>query len=421
MRFSYETPGVLSRLGLPSVGAHWPIVAALVVDAVGSGLFLPFSVLFFLATTSLSLVEVGLALSLAAALRLPAGPLLGAVTDRVGPSRVLVLANALQAVGLLGYLAVNSFSQLVLAAVVVQVGSSAFWAAYAPLVMQVAAAGQRERWFGLLGAGRNAGFALGGLLAGIAVSGTGTTGYHLVVAVDAASYAAAGCVFLAVRPARPPEPVHTTTGSAWRTVLRDRPYRSLAVVNVAFAMNGEALTFVLPVYAVTQLGLPAWIAGAALSLNCVLVALGQGPVVAALAGRRRVRALQWACGLYVAAAVLMLVGGLVAPAVAVAVVLAGVVVLTAGELIESPVMATVASEAAPDALRGRYLSVHQLSWNVSGIVAPLLFTALLASGGLATWAGVAAVAVAGGVGITAVARQLPAARASVGEVPPVTP
>ena len=60
---------MLRRLGLPDVHGHLPLLAALAVDALGSGVFLPFSVLFFTVTTPLSLAQVGLALSIAAGIR----------------------------------------------------------------------------------------------------------------------------------------------------------------------------------------------------------------------------------------------------------------------------------------------------------------------------------------------------------------
>ena len=161
---------MLTRLGLPTVGPHRPVVLALVVDAVGSGLFLPFSVLFFVATTDLSVAEVGLALSIAGLARFVAGPVAGSVADRLGPHRVLVAANLLQGAGFLGYLLADRLGVLVLVALLVQAGNATFWSSYPPLVVAIAAPGERERWFGLLGALRNVGFAIGALAAGLAVS-----------------------------------------------------------------------------------------------------------------------------------------------------------------------------------------------------------------------------------------------------------
>jgi len=410
---------VLSRLGLPDVTGSVPLLAALAVDAVGSGVFLPFSLLYFTATTALSLAQVGLALSVAAGLALPAGPLLGSLVDRAGAWRVLLAANLLQAVGVAGYLAVDGFGGLLVAAVVVALGNQAFWVAYSPLVTQVSAPGERERWYGLVGALRNAGLGLGGLLSGVALTVGGTAGYSGVVVVNAGSFLLAAGLLLLSRPsAAPPAPAAGAVGpGGWRTVLRDRPYVALSVVTTAFATNSFALTLVLPVYAVARLGLPTWLPGAGLTLNCLLITLAQGPVVRALTGRSRVWALQASSALSAGFAVVVLACSAVPPAAGVPVVLVAVLVFTLGEMVESPVLATLASEAAPDALRGRYLALNQLSWNVSNTVAPALLTALLAAGDAPVWLALVALAAVAAAGITAVAAHLPAARQLIGCVP----
>jgi MFS family permease len=418
---------VLRRVGLPDVTGHVPLLTALGVDALGSGVFLPFSVLFFRATTPLSLAEVGLALSVAAGIALPAGPLLGTLVDRSGARQVLLAGNVLQALGVASYLIVDTFGSLVVAAVAVALGSQAFWAAYSPLVTQVSKPGQRERWYGLLGALRNAGFGLGGLLSGVALTTDGTAGYRSVAAVNAGSFLLAALLLLIDRSHAGPaatvsNSADSTNGAAgWRAVLADRPYLALTVVNVAFATNSFALTLVLPVYAVVRLGLPVWLPGVGLTLNCLLIALVQGPVVSALTGRARVRALQASSALSAAFAMLMLLSAAVPRAAGVAIVLAAVAVFTLGELIESPVLAAVASEAAPDALRGRYLALNQISWNVSNTVAPALLTGLLAAGTWPVWIALGALAAAAAIGISAVSTRLPAARQQIGLAPEIAP
>ena len=170
----------------------------------------------------------------------------------------------------------------------------------------------------------------------------------------------------------------------------------------------------MPVWAVQNLGLPPWVPGAALTVNCVFVALGQGPVVSLLTGWPRVRALQLAAVLHVGAAAVLLLAAGPPELAAITLVLAGVLVYTAAELVESPVTAAVSAEAAPDNLRARYLAVHQTSWNLAAIVGPALLTALLAAGGIAVWGTLAMVAVTGAAGISVVARHLPEARTRVG-------
>ena len=48
--------GIRERLGWPDVGGHRRFVTAIAIDAVGSGVFMPVSVLYFLATPDLDLV-----------------------------------------------------------------------------------------------------------------------------------------------------------------------------------------------------------------------------------------------------------------------------------------------------------------------------------------------------------------------------
>lgn len=411
------------RLGLPDVTGHVPLLTALTVDALGSGAFLPFSVLFFTMTTPLSLAEVGLGLSVAAGIVLPAGPLLGTLVDRSGARPVLLLGNVLQALGMASYLLVDTLGGLVAAAVCVALGGQAFWSSYSPLVAQISRPGDRERWYGFVGALRNAGLGLGSLLSGVALTAGGTAGYRVVALVNVGSFLLAALLLLLdhsqverVTAAR------TSAGSpgraaGWRAVLTDRPYLALTVVTVAFATNSFALTVVLPVYAVVHLGLPPWLPGVGLTLNCLLIALAQGPVVRALTGQTRVRALQASSVLSAGFAAILLLTAAVPPTTGVVLVLTGVVVFTLGEMVESPVLAALAGEAAPDALRGRYLALNQVSWNVSSMLAPALLTALLTAGTWPVWAALVALAGAAALGITSVATRLPAARRPIGLAP----
>ena len=85
---------MLHRLGFPSVGRHRRFVTAIAIDAVGSGVFMPISMLYFLVATDLTLVQVGAAISLASLIALPTGPLIGSVVDRIGAKQVLLAGNA---------------------------------------------------------------------------------------------------------------------------------------------------------------------------------------------------------------------------------------------------------------------------------------------------------------------------------------
>jgi MFS family permease len=396
---------VLHRLGFPSIGNHRRFVTAIAVDAVGSGVFMPVAMLYFLFTTELTLVQVGAAISIASAVSLPAGPLLGGLVDRYGAKRMLLVGNALQALGFTAYLFTESFASVLLWTVVVTVGRTAFWGSYGNIVAAISAPGEREKWFGFLGALRNVGFAVGGLVSGLAITVGTHTAYSAVVIANAASYVLAFVLLLAV-PA-PPHSEHAPQPGSWATVLRDRPYRLLWFCQLTFSMAMMVLNFAMPVYATTVLGLPGWVTGAVFTINTLIVGFGQGLTVNAMTGARRWRMLVLANGFFVVSYVVMLGASRLSVGVAIGVVLVGAAIYTLGEVTGGPVQAALGAEAAPEHLRGRYLSLIQLAWNLAGTIAPVSFAWLLDRGPSTIWLGLTVMSCCGGLLATWLGRSMP--------------
>ncbi|WP_329280551.1 MFS transporter [Streptomyces sp. NBC_00691] len=399
----------------PSTARHGRFVAAIVIDSIGTGAFVPVSMLFFLATTSLTLVQVGVALTTAGLLALPAGPLIGGLADMYGAKPLLQAANLAQALGFAGYLVAGQTWQIVVCAWLSSAGRAVSSSCYGVTVTALAAPGRRERWFGLLGSVRNLGYALGGLLSAVAV-GFGTHGvWATIVVVNALSYVTAFVLMRAVPNIRPAAGQDAAGG--WGRVLRDRRYLSLVAHQLCFAISLFALNIAIPVYAVDVLGLPGWTAGAVFTLNTLMVGFGQGVVVRWLGGRTRSRVLVAGHACFAAGYLLFLAADrVVALALAVGVVLLGAVGYTFGEVLCGPITATVAAESAPDALRGRYLALNQLAVTVAGAVAPAALSGLLSGGATTIWLTLVGVSVLGAALATLIGRVLPAARSGIGGV-----
>jgi len=404
---------VLSRLGFPAVGEHRRFVTAIGIDAVGSGVWMPVSMIFFLATTDLSLVQVGLALSLASLLSLPAAVLVGQQVDKHGSKTVLQTGNAMQAVSFLAYPFVDQVWSVAAVVAVSVIGRTAFWGSYSPMVTLISPPGEREKWFGFLGALRNAGFAVGGVVAGAALTLDSTALYYAVALLNAASYVLAFVLLAGVtveepvrardRPAAA-DPAESVGG--WGIVLRDRGYRWLVASNLGYAMTSAALNVAIPVYVVEMLGLPGWVSAAVFVINTLMIGVGQGVVVQRMTGAVRARIVALGA-ILTAGSFLVLWGasplGVVAASV---VVLVAAVVYTLGELVAGPVLATLAAESPPPALRGRYIATYQLSWNVATGVAPLLYAWLLDLGSAPAWLGLTAIALLGALATVPMRRRL---------------
>ena len=403
---------MLERLGFPRVGEHKRFVGAIVVDTLGSGLFMPITILYFLAVSPLSLVEIGGALSVSALLTLPAALLVGTLVDRYGPRRLMLAGNLVQAAGMVAYLYVDTFWALALWTAVLNVGRQCFWGSFGNTVTAITAPGERELWFGFLQAMRNLGYAVGGVLAGIAVQVGTQDAFRAVVVANAASFVLAWFLLLAVPDHRVPHHDDAPVGG-WADVLRDRSYSRLVLAQYGYVLGVMVLNFALPVYAAETAGLPGWVVGAIFTLNTVMVGLGQGLAVRAMVGRRRSRMMALAQLFFAASYVMFILAGVLPVWLGVVIVLVASAVYTCGELTGGPVLSAVAAEAAPDHLRGRYLSLFQLSWAVGGVLAPAAYTFLLDHGRDTLWLVLLGVAAVAGGYATRLWRVVPSASLSV--------
>ena len=386
--------------------------AAVAIDALGSGLFIPVSLLYFIATTPLSTVRIGLALTVASLLSIPFAPPIGSLVDRFGAKPVLLAANVLQAVGFAGYILAHTFSGVLLCAWIVALGRICFLGGYGVTVTALSEAGGRELAFGRLYAIRNLGYAAGGLLAGLAISIGTHAVYTSIVAANAASYLAA--LALMSRVPNTHRASRAQSEGAWRAALTDRPYRLVIAAQFCLTASAFALNFVFPVYLVRQLGLPGWIAGGVFTFNALLVGFAQRRTVRAVTGRVRAHVLATA---YMAFGIgyLVMLAALHRPAaVADVIVVAGTLAYTVGELLASPITATLAVEAAPDHMRGRYLSLNQLALALATALSPAVYTLLLARGPSTTWLALTTLALAGLALSIVCGRALPQARVQVG-------
>lgn len=104
---------MLRRLGFPDARHHKALVTGIGIDALGSGVFMPFSILYFLMTTEVGKARVGLAVSLAALFAVPFVLVAGTLVDKVGPKRIILAGNLVQAIGFVGYLRAETFWQIV--------------------------------------------------------------------------------------------------------------------------------------------------------------------------------------------------------------------------------------------------------------------------------------------------------------------
>jgi MFS family permease len=395
--------GVLpERLGLPDLGSARPFAFALAVDAFGSGLFLPFSLLYFHHVGGLSLTQAGLGLSIAMLMAVPAPLFAGVLLDRSSPKRIMLLTNTARVAGFLGFLFVHDLWALIAVALLVAVSDRLFWVAHPALVAELAGSGGRDRWFGLTTALRCAGLGTGGLLAGLVISDLGTLGYQSLAIANAISYAVAALLISRLEiPSHGQIPLAASVSrqGGLKAVLADRAFCGLVAINLLFGIARTVILVGLPVFTVQVLDAPAWLAGALYATYTVIIALGQTSVVRRLEGHRRTRALMFAAVLWAMSFLLLASASLLPPVLLAGFLFVVTGLYTAAVVLHAGVIDALVVEAAPDRLRARYVGVYHLSWAVANAMAPGLFSILLSWQPTLPWIALALLLLLAAVGV----------------------
>jgi MFS family permease len=358
-----------------------PFALAMIIDALGSGLFLPFSLLYFHTAGGLSVTEAGLGLTLSMLIAVPTPLVAGVLVDRIGPKTVAVATNAARVAGFLGYLLVHDLTALIAVALLVSVSDRLFWVAQPTLIGQFATSGSRDRWFGLTVALRAAGLGIGGLIAGLAVSSLGVSGYHVLAIANAVSFAFAAVLISSPRVPRRAAmvaPFAETNPTGFRAVLADRPFCWIVASNLVFGIARTMILVGFPVFVIQVIGAPAWLAGLLYAVYTALLAVAQTSLVRRLEYHRRTRALMLSALLWAGSFMLVAVTPLLPRGTIVAFLSALTVLYTVAVMMHAGVIDALVIEAAPATLRGRYVAVFSLSWAAANALAPGLFTTLLA-------------------------------------------
>jgi MFS family permease len=369
----------------------------MLIDTLGSGLVVPFELLFGTQLVGLSLAETGIGLSIGTGIAIAAGPIAGALVDRFGAVRLVVAANVLSVAACVGLLVVHGLVAFTAVAFLFAAAARTFWAAYAPLVASFVEAADLETWFGRFRGARYAGLAAGSAAASFALLAGRETGLRLVLLADGLSYLAAVGMYLAAayqrRAVVPPRTSAriVATASGYRDALRDPANSAIAALNVAATLVIVVPLLALPIFVLDQLQLPLWVPGVLAASGTIAVALPTFFAGRLTRGRPRLRLLAAAASLWSIGGLLMATGAAF-PGIALAILTLGMILLGVGEAIYAPTADALPIALAPPELAGRYSALHQLAWGISGTIAPVLTAWLLALGPLTVWLAVSAAA-----------------------------
>jgi MFS family permease len=364
----------------------WKVLAGDSVAAIGSGLVLPFMVVYLRDVRGFHVQTAAFVMSALAVTGLVFGAPLGTLVDKVGPRRMLIFSLLLCGTASLTFSQVTEPWHAFAAAVFLGVGFAGLWPATHSLLSAIVGPEHRSSVFSVLYATLNLGIGIGGIAGGILANVSNPRSFELLYVLDAASWLVFAVVLLKMRDIgnrveRSEEDEEIAAGG-YRAVLRDRNFVRIFVVMTLLVTIGYAqLESGFPAYATGEGGISTTALGMAFASNTFAIVLVQLVVLKLMRGKRRSRGLMGICVLWAAAWSLALVIGQVESGLVknagFALVL---VVFGLGECLVSPTVPAMLNDLAPDALRGRYNAAYSFTFSVGHIVGPAVAGVFLGRG-----------------------------------------
>lgn len=373
--------GAVRRL-LPDSANERIVTVATFANSFGGGMFTTASALYFTRVVGLPAGQVALGLFGGAAVGLVAGLVAGRVADEYGANRTHVSVMLSGGAAISCFMLISSFWSYVVVSLVAGMIIPAGEASRAPLIRQVAA-GNPTVFLGYLRSVTNLALALGSVAAGFAIQMDTRPAYLCVVAGRAVAYVGSALIMM-----RLPKATAESTGTTERgwTALRDRVYLSATVASAVLSLNYAASGFLLPLWIVDRTSAPRWMVSGAMVLNMALVVLLQ---VKASRGVHDVRTagqrMAWAGAAFAVGLALMALAAGPSPWTAVALLVAGMIVFTLGELWYAAASTEYCFGLSPAHLQGQYAGLFGLGSGAVKAVAPAVMSLLPLGIGMPGW------------------------------------
>ncbi len=345
--------------GLPRSFA-WLFVGTL-VNRLGT-FVVPFLAIYLTEEIHLSVERASFIVGLVGTGSIFAGPIGGALADRIGRRITLIGSSVAGAAAMLALGFARDVTAIGVTAFALGFAGDLFRPALGAVVADVVPENQRARAYGLLHWAVNVGFAIGPVAAGFLA----TRSYSYLFFGDAASTLACGALVAAVVAETRPKERQGEKRPSLLTPYRDPAFLAFVLFSLLLALAFFQGFVALPLHMRAN-GLSPRTYGLLLGLNGLLIVVFQ-PLITSLVERARRS--------HVAAASALLTGvGWAMNEVAgssPALYAVAIVVWTLGEILMAPLTPAIVADLSPALLRGSYQGAFQITFGAASALAPIL-------------------------------------------------
>jgi MFS family permease len=354
------------------------LLSTVIFEFIGTGLVLPFSVVYLHEVRHFPMETVGVLLAVPAVVGLLMVTPAGVVTDRIGARLVLLsslvtmlLSNVVLAFATTPWMAALGLGLM-------GYGHGVSWPAVNSLIGNLVPSEIRQRYFGINFTLLNLGIGVGGLVGGRFVDVARPETFTTIYLLDALSYLFPLTILLWPlrhahgRAAAPANDDHG--GETYVSLLRDRRLQGLLALCLVAAFVGYAqLNTGLPAYARLEGAVSTQGLGYAFAVNTFVIVVLQIAVLQRIEGRRRTRVAVVMSIIWTLSWLLLGATSLVPASIAATVLLSACMgVFGLGETMLQPTVAAMTNDLAPDHLRGRYNALNSLMFQLAAVIGPVV-------------------------------------------------
>jgi len=361
------------------------LAIAQTMGAVAAGVYFSSSALFFSRASGLAPLEIGLGLTVAGLVGLLVPLPIGILADRWNARNIAAWLTVGAGVSDWIFLLVSEVTAFVITACCFAACLRGAMTARMAMIATLIDASQRTQTSAYLRALGNCGLSAGAMIGGLALYFDSLTGYRLAFALGGAIFLVAAAAYRLL-PRVVPGLATVRKGSPL-TVLGDRPYMILTLLNTVILLYIPLLNMALPLWIALHTNAPLWIASVLYGLNTVSVMLMQvrlaRRVTNACEARRSIvfatLLLSAACFLFAAMAVPSTVW------LTVVFALLAALLHVLGEMMHMAGAWDLSFRLAPPGQEGEYQGFFNTSSAAAEMFGPILLTALLVGWGLPGW------------------------------------
>jgi MFS family permease len=345
----------------------WVVVAVSFIDRVGGTLLFPFFALYITQKFNVGMTEAGVLLGMSSLFGLVGSTVGGALTDKFGRKQLILFGLIFSAISTLGFGLVNEFSVLFPLMVVVGLLSSVAHPAHDAMIADILPEKQRQEGFGILRVVGNLAWMIGPTIGGFVAN----INYFYLFVIDSVISCIVAAIIFRVIPETKPEPhAHEEHESFWQTligyrvVLKDMAFMAFMVAGLLMMVVYLQMYGSLSVYLRDNHNISPSGYGFLMTTSAITVVIFQFWVSRVI--KYRPPFLMMAFG-----TVFYMIGfALFGVVTAYFLFALNIVIITIGEMIVVPMSQAIATNFAPETMRGRYMAIFGLSWAMPSTIGP---------------------------------------------------